>query len=381
MMKPPSKSLPPKVLFFGSLYAGHRTRFLNLQAHTKHDPRIVPEYRSVSGWVEGGLVEKVTFLPAGLRGRIRATAQASVIAQLPRPDAIWTSVWEVSAPFIAAMRGPLRRPLVVDLDRTCDQLESMAEAYFGRKAKTGAALAIARLLEKTLWDQATLFTPWSNWAAEGLVRRGVDPAVIRVLPPGVDLKAWRPPVDKVTDMSRRLRLLFVGGDFERKGGDLLLEALGRGLGGLCDLDIVTHETVVSPPAGVRVHRANPNSPELRDLYARADLFVLPTKADCFGLASVEAMASGLPVIMGNVGGARDIVSDGKTGWLIEPNTEALVAAIQHALCIRERLPEMGRQARVEAEARFDGRRNDCMIVDLILEQIARFRSQSARNRR
>jgi hypothetical protein len=56
MMKPPSKSLPPKVLFFGSLYAGHRTRFLNLQAHTKHDPRIAPEYRSVSGWVEGGLV-------------------------------------------------------------------------------------------------------------------------------------------------------------------------------------------------------------------------------------------------------------------------------------------------------------------------------------
>ena len=68
----------------------------------------------------------------------------------------------------------------------------------------------------------------------------------------------------------------------------------------------------------RVHRAEANSPLLRQLYADADLFVMPTRAEAFGIVTVEAMASGLPVIVGDVGGGRSIVDHGKTGWLIPP---------------------------------------------------------------
>ena len=59
------------MLFLGSLYAGHRTRFLNLQRHTKDDPRIRPAYRGVSGWVAGGLIERLPGIPRGVRGRAR----------------------------------------------------------------------------------------------------------------------------------------------------------------------------------------------------------------------------------------------------------------------------------------------------------------------
>jgi glycosyltransferase involved in cell wall biosynthesis len=136
--------------------------------------------------------------------------------------------------------------------------------------------------------------------------------------------------------------------------------------GAYELDIVTTASVSAAP-GVRVHRAQPNSPVLRDLYASADLFVMPTRAECFGIATVEAMASGLPVIVGDVGGVRDIVDHGDNGWLIEPSREALDAGLAAASEQRDRLPAMGMRGRAIAEERFDGARNDRQIVDLLLD--------------
>ncbi len=357
----------PHVLFVGKLYAGHRTRFLNLRRHTEQDPRIVAEYRSVTGWVDGGLIERTPVLPSGMRGRVRAVVEARSLGRLPRPDVIWTSAAEAAVPSLLPMVGPLRRPVVVDLDQTFDQLNEMAPAYWGRPSRRGAPRTAGRLVESALFRRATLFTPWSRWAAGGLVERGVDPARIRVVPPGVDLEVWRPAPRQDDDGTRPLRLLFVGGDFVRKGGDLLLDVVPGHFAGRVELDVVTHHDV-APTAGVTVHRASPNSPELRGLYAAADLFVLPTRADCFGIACIEAMAAGLPVIMGDVGGARDIVDDGRTGWLIDATTDDLVRALEHALAVREQLPALGRAARATAEERFDGRRNDERIVDLLLEQ-------------
>jgi glycosyltransferase involved in cell wall biosynthesis len=171
--------------------------------------------------------------------------------------------------------------------------------------------------------------------------------------------------------------LFVGGNFERKGGDILLDVYRSRFADRCELDIVTPEAVEGG-AGIRVHRAEPNSPVLRDLYERADLFVLPTRAECFGIATVEAMASGLPAIVGDVCAARDIVQEGVTGWLVEPTGTALARALEHALEHHARLPEMGRRARIVAEHRFDGRQNDARLVDLLLREADRFNRSVSR---
>ncbi len=82
------------------------------------------------------------------------------------------------------------------------------------------------------------------------------------------------------------------------------------------------------------------------------------------------MASGLPVIVSNVGGAPDIVEHGKNGLLIEPTSESLVAALQWAIDRRANLPEIGAAGRIRAEQRFDGYRNDRVIADLALELAA-----------
>src|SRR5690606_4071958 len=110
-----------------------------------------------------------------------------------RPDVIWTAAGADLAPYMWAQAGPLRRPLVLDLDWTVDLRESLAPAYFGRAPRTGAALGWARLREAAVWRATTVFTPWSEWAAGALRARGVQDSRIRVMPPGVDVEWWRPP--------------------------------------------------------------------------------------------------------------------------------------------------------------------------------------------
>ena len=58
--------MAPRVLFLGLEYAGHKTRFRNLEAHTRDDARIRPTYRRVTGWRGGGAIERFHLLRYGL---------------------------------------------------------------------------------------------------------------------------------------------------------------------------------------------------------------------------------------------------------------------------------------------------------------------------
>ena len=353
---------PPVATFVGVTYAGWKTRQQNLQRNVLDDGRLNAQFSVVDGWTEGGVVEKLP-LPRRARGLLRSTIQSRSLATLPRPDIVWTSAPEMLLPYAPAFVGPWKRPLVVELDWTASQREGMAWWYFARPPKTGRSLEMALARERWCFANVSLFTPMSNWAAEGLRTVGVPDEKIHVIHPGLDLDEW------VFDRQRLpnegpLRLLFVGGDFVRKGGDLLLAAI-RELPDRVIADVVTRDEV-TPTPGVAVHRCEPNSDALKRLYASADLFVMPTQADCFGHAVVEAMASGLPAIVGDVGGVADIVDHEVNGWRIRPNIRGLREALEEALEQRSRLDEMRTAARRTAEESFDGRRNDQRLVDLMM---------------
>lgn len=333
------------------------------------EPRLRSRFVEVSGWEDNGLIERGSLLPRGVRGRLRSLGQARSLAKPGSADVIWTSAWDV-APYFAGLPRRSYPPLILDTDASFSQLNEMAPHYRGRPPLNGLALATRLWLERRLLARVTFATPWSHWAAEGLRNAGLPADRIHVIPPGVDLERWTPSRDRLQQAERPLRLLFVGGDFARKGGDTLLSLVGGPLAGRVTLDVVTHDAV-EPAEGVQVHRATPNSPELHRLYSCADLFVLPTRAECFGIAAVEAMASGIPVLMSDVGGARDIVAHNETGWLTRPEAPDVLAALEHALSVRDQLPVMGEAARARAETRFDGRANHERLVDLILDLTAR----------
>ncbi len=363
----------PQALFLGSAYAGHATRFANLERNVARDGRFDATFQRVTGWKHGGLIERATVFPKGLRGRVRATLEAASFARLPRPDVIWTSASEVLLPYAWAQAGCLRRPLILDLDATRTQIEEMAPHYGDGQRPGSFHDRFARSRERLLWSSVSLFTPWSNWAAHGLRQQGVDSSRIEVIPPGVDLDRWEPTVRSIPE-ARRIRLLFVGGDFARKGGNLLLDVLRSEVGRDFELDIVTRDPV-QESSNVRVHRLESDDRALSELFGSADAFVMPSLAECFGLATVEAMAAGLPVIVSDRGGVADIVETGRTGFIVEPNQNDLAAVLRSLACNRSWLPTVGREGRKVAEARFNSSVNDARILDRIEALAEKFASR------
>lgn len=85
-------------------------------------------------------------------------------------------------------------------------------------------------------------------------------------------------------------------------------------------------------------------------YASADLFVFPSAMETFGLVVVEAMAAGLPVVASRVGGVRDVVAEGETGYTFAVgDVAALVDGVRNTVSDRARMKAMGRAARAFAE--------------------------------
>ncbi len=85
-------------------------------------------------------------------------------------------------------------------------------------------------------------------------------------------------------------------------------------------------------------------------YASADIFVFPSALETFGLVVVEAMAAGLPVVASRVGGVRDVVEEGRTGYTFESgDIDGMIAGVRQIAVSRERITEMGLAARAFAE--------------------------------
>lgn len=148
-------------------------------------------------------------------------------------------------------------------------------------------------------------------------------------------------------------LLFVGVDFERKGGPELLrafEALREGRPGL-RLVIVGCRPAVDTP-GVEVRGTLPLE-EVRRCYEAADVFCLPTRLEPFGVAIIEAMHFGLPVVATRVGAVPELVRDGEGGYLSEVgDVDGLAAAIERLLADPAAARAMGERNRARARAEF-----------------------------
>jgi D-inositol-3-phosphate glycosyltransferase len=163
-----------------------------------------------------------------------------------------------------------------------------------------------------------------------------DPERIEVVPPGVDhavfLPGDRDAARQRLGLDARRVLLFVGRIQPLKGADLAVRCLAE----LHDPSVVL--VIVGGPSGrdgatefERIHKLAGDlgvSHQLRwvkpqrhdrlaDYYRAADVCVVPSRSESFGLVALEAAACGTPVVAAAVGGLRSLVDDGETGFLIE----------------------------------------------------------------
>ncbi|MCF6148486.1 MAG: glycosyltransferase family 4 protein [Candidatus Kuenenia sp.] len=92
------------------------------------------------------------------------------------------------------------------------------------------------------------------------------------------------------------------------------------------------------------------SKEIHKIYAAGDIFVFPSEYDAFGTACLEAMASGLPVIVSKTSGASEIIDDGVDGFIIEHPIDAKeIANYLNTLYEKEKRKQMGVAARNKSE--------------------------------
>ncbi len=255
-----------------------------------------------------------------------------------------------------------RKPTILSTDATPFN-KRMMRADYGLKPEGQAAELAKRALYRRVFSGAAGFVAWSNWAKASFIEDyGCRPEDVAVIPPGIDLERFSRG-DRANELPR---LLFVGGDFARKGGDLLLDVFKRRLRGRAELDIVTRDPV-PPEPGVRVHHnVRANSDELIGLYRSSDVFVLPTRADCYSLVCMEALAASLPIVATNVGGIPDVIDEGKTGYLIDPDDADTLGDRLEALVTNRALRhELGDRGREDAVQRFGARDNAHKLFEFV----------------
>lgn len=180
-------------------------------------------------------------------------------------------------------------------------------------------------ITKRIWRGARRVVALSEALAE-IANRTAPEIDIKVIPNGINTEHFSPPERR--SPHSEVRLITVARLLERKGIHTILQACARPTALPIRLDIVgtgpyepeLRGLVDSLGLGDRVRFLGyvPNE-DLPKLYRRADIFVLPSSTESFGLVFAEAMSCGVPIAASNVGGIPETVRDGIDGLLCPPN--------------------------------------------------------------
>lgn len=354
------------VTFFMEQQIGHHTFYNNLRKFMDDDTHIAANWVEVTYSDPAKFWQSWPILPENIRGTMVGRSQVRQGLAADKADAAFFNTQVPAA--LVGKRG-IKRPYILCTDITPIQYDAMG-AYYGHKPdKIPFVAHYKHRVNRELFQGAYRIIPWSTWVQESLIKDyGVTEQKITVIPPGVDLNVWRCREKDSSD--GLMRILFIGGDFYRKGGEILLEAFKNMPEGTAELVLVTRSQL-DPQKNVRVFNdMTPNSPQLIKLCQSCDIFVLPTNAEAFGIAAVEASAMGLPVIGTAVGGLTDIVKHQVSGFVIEPgDTSSLTKHLLEMAGNPEKRRQFGREARKRTEQLFDAQKNAWLISEILQEAV------------
>ncbi|MCL4267298.1 MAG: glycosyltransferase family 4 protein [Anaerolineae bacterium] len=211
-------------------------------------------------------------------------------------------------------------------------------------------------LERAAFARASHICTRSELVRASIIEEyGVAPEKVTVVGSGVNFA--RLPQSVLHRETTTPTVLFIGKEFYRKGGDLLLEAFAQARQEVpgARLKMVTAVPIPSafPGAGVEIIQATWDRQAIAALYRSADLFVLPSRLETWGDVLLEAMSYGLPCI-GVKGQAMEEIIDHESTGLIVPaeDVAALAQSLVRLLTDAGLRGRMGQQARLKAEENY-----------------------------
>jgi colanic acid/amylovoran biosynthesis glycosyltransferase len=227
-----------------------------------------------------------------------------------------------------------------------------------------------------VFDRADLVHCVSGALAREAVALGLDPAKVFVRSWGVDTRMFQPASDSTiggapAERNGTLRVVSVGRIHWVKGYEFALQALAQVrragvdihytiIGHADDkarLSVLATARDLGLESSVHIHGTQSQS-EIVATLRSADVFVLSSLSEGLSTATLEAMAVGLPVVVTDVGGMREAVTDGVHGFVVPPrDPEALAAAVLELAADDELRQKMGDEGRRRAVEEFDTR--DC----------------------
>jgi glycosyltransferase involved in cell wall biosynthesis len=257
--------------------------------------------------------------------RVRAFGREIAAKLAERPaDAVLSGVSPGSQP-VAYLE--CREPIVIWTDATFAAAARQNRETLRLLARETRRAAYAN--ERAALERAALVIYLSEWAAES-ARDAYDipESKVEVLPfgPALEIEHGPDDVGRLIDArpSEPCRLLLVGTKWRGKGADVAVEVTRRlnrsGLRTELDLVGCTPPPGATLPEYVHVHgflrkSSQADLERLRHLYGAAHFFILPTRAEAFGVAFCEASAYGVPSVAPDVGGVASAVRSGHNGVL------------------------------------------------------------------
>jgi len=184
---------------------------------------------------------------------------------------------------------------------------------------------------------------------------------IEVIPNGVDLEEFKPDVEKREKIRMKygvdendVVLMFSGYEFKRKGLRYIIEAL-PGVKENVRLMVVGRDNPrryqeLASKLGVHDRIVFTGFvPEIADYYTASDIFVFPTAYEAFSLATLEAVASGLPILATKVNGTEELIEDGYNGFFIKKDPKDIAEKVNLLVEDENLRKQMGKNARKTAE--------------------------------
>ena len=189
------------------------------------------------------------------------------------------------------------------------------------------------------------------------IQRGLDPAKLKIFPRGLDTELFHPTrrdpafFETFGATNGQVRLLYVGRVSREKDLDLLAQAYRRlrdeGLS--VQLVVVGHgpySKEFSELLPEAVFTGYLRGKDLAAAYASSDVFVFPSTTDTFGNVVIEAQASGIPVVVSDSGGPKELVENNANGFITKSHDlEDFTRAVRNLIVDADLRKQMGQRAR------------------------------------